>query len=545
MVPWNSREAIEHQVVILSVQGMSKRAIARSLKISRNRVKRIIEAHEEKRLSQPGAIGSDARERRPSKLDRHRGEVERLLKEFPDITAQRVFEELKAQGYEGGYSIVKTLVRDLRPRAPAKISLPTPIYGPGEMSECDWSEYWIPFTHEPPRKIHAFGYTLVYSRRKCFSLHERQDTQALLNGHIEAFTRIGGVASQSKYDNMKSVVLRWEGQQPIYNPRFIDFATYYRFMPRACRPYHPNDKPRVERSFWEFERSFLNGRKFRDLNDMKAQLVQWMDEVSDMRRHRQTRMTPLERFAEEQPHLQPLPAHSYDTARVVYRVCDAEGCVAFEGNRYEVPYQYVTEILPVRITATELFVYAADLTCIANHPRLRKGAGERAELPGRAIPAQRPRGPTLEQLRPVFREMGLDADIFLSKLDKAQRNAAYHARKILALRERYGTDDLVAALTHACKYQAFEHRAIERILISRAKPRKFDEYIAEATASKLESVLEHNCTEPRPLTDYDALVRAATETGEPCHESEEATEPPKTSKISTTLSPACSKPSGS
>ena len=298
MTTWNSRESIEHQVVLLSVQGMSRRAIARALKISRNRVKRILRAHESKRRSQPSALNSCGRERRPSKLDRHRDSVEKLLKEFPDITAQRVFEELKGYGYEGGYSIVKTLVRDLRPKPPAKISLPTPTYDPGEMSECDWSEYRIPFTDEIPRKIYVFGYFLVYSRRKCFSLHERQDTQELLDGHIEAFTRIGGVVRQSKYDNMKSVVLRWEGQQPIFNPRFIDFATYYRFMPRACRPYHPNDKPSVERSFWELERSFLNGRKFRDLADMKRQLIQWMDEISDKRRHRQTRMTPLERFRE-------------------------------------------------------------------------------------------------------------------------------------------------------------------------------------------------------------------------------------------------------
>ena len=188
---------------------------------------------------------------------------------------------------------------------------------------------------------------------------------------------------------MKSVVLRWEGRQPIYNPRFIDFATYYRFTPRACRPRHPNDKPGVERGFWDFERSFLNGRKFRDLVDMKQQLEQWMNEVSDKRPNRTTKMTPIERFAEEQPHLQPLPTHPYDTARVVYRVCDAEGRISFEGNRYEVPYQYVTEIVPVRITATEVFVYAADLTCIASHPRRRKGRGERAELPGRTVPASR------------------------------------------------------------------------------------------------------------------------------------------------------------
>ena len=63
-----------------------------------------------------------------------------------------------------------------------------------------------------------------------------------------------------KYDGQKAVVLGWEGHQPIYNPRFLAFATHYDFRPEACRPRRPNDKPRVERGFWEFERSFLNGR---------------------------------------------------------------------------------------------------------------------------------------------------------------------------------------------------------------------------------------------------------------------------------------------
>ena len=143
----------------------------------------------QKRQSQPSVLDARFRERRPSKLDRHRSEVERLLKEYPDITAQRVYERLTTEGYEGGYSIVKTLVRDLRPKPPATISLPTPTYDPGEMAECDWAEYRIPFTHELPRTIHAFGYFLAYSRRKCFSLQECEDMQALLDGHQEAFAR--------------------------------------------------------------------------------------------------------------------------------------------------------------------------------------------------------------------------------------------------------------------------------------------------------------------------------------------------------------------
>ena len=82
--------------------------------------------------------------------------------------------------------------------------------------------------------------------------------------------------------------------------------------------------------------------------------MQWMNEIADRRVVRGDTKTIAERFAEEAPHLLPLPRRPYDTARVVYRLCDAEACIAFEGNRYEVPYAQTAAFLPVRVTATEV-----------------------------------------------------------------------------------------------------------------------------------------------------------------------------------------------
>ena len=77
------------------------------------------------------------------------------------------------------------------------------------------------------------------------------------------------------------------------------------FRPLAVRRGHPNDKPRTERSFWEVERSFLNGREFRELDDMREQLARWLDQIVDHRRLE--KRTALERFAEEREHLVTLP----------------------------------------------------------------------------------------------------------------------------------------------------------------------------------------------------------------------------------------------
>jgi transposase len=499
-------EKVVHDVVLLASQGVSRRAISRALKVSRNTVRRVLGGHDAARSEPHTALPAPKTIARPSRLDAFRPRIDGLFATFPDITAQRVFEELRDAGFDGGYTAVKVLVRRIRPKPSVTPSLVTPVYGPGEMAECDWSEYRVEFTQAPARKLQAFGYTLRHSTRKCFSFHQRNDLFALMDGHVRAFQRIEGAARRCKYDNQKPVVLRWEGAQPIFNPRFIDFATYYEFQPVACHPRRPNEKPRVERSFWELTLSFFRGRKFRDEADLKAQLSQWMDTICDLRPlKRMKRRTRLELFEEERPLLRSLPRHPYDTARVLYKLCDIEGFIAWDGNRYSLPYEYVTEILPVRVTEKELWVYKPDLSCIARHELKPRGAGEVVTLPGHR-PRLADRGPDLCQLRRTFAEMGEPAQGFLAALEKAQpRSGAYHARRILALRAGFDTADLVRALAHALAYGALEHGAVERILVARAPARRLDEYAAETTAHKLERLLARSNTEPRDLAEYDAL----------------------------------------
>lgn len=497
---------LAHDIVLLAQQGMSRRAISRSLKVGRNTVRETLTAHALERKKPHSALSRRPAQRRPSKLDEHRGKVDSLLNSFPDITAQRVFEELKAAGFAGGYTGVKELVRAVRPKPAVTASQETTVYGPGEMAENDWSPYRIVFTHAPPKTLQAFSYALVNSHRKHYSFHDRADLFALMDGHVRTFEAFQGLAGQCKYDNQKPVVLRWEGNQPIFNPRFIAFATYYEFSPVACRPGHPNDKPRVERSFWELEKSFFNGRKFRDEADLNAQLSWWMANVCDRRpQKRSGRRMAIELFETEKASLVPMPSHPYDTARVLYRLCDLEGYIAWDGNWYSLPYEHVTDILPVRVTERELFVYAADLKCIARHELRRKGAGEKATLREHR-PARVERGADLGQLRAAYRGLGEVAAHFLAAMEKAMpRLAGYHARRILALRDRYDTADLLPALAHATSFGAYEHHAIERILLARAKPRRLDEYIADATAKKLARLISQSSTEPRELSEYDAL----------------------------------------
>jgi transposase len=533
-------EELIHNVVRLDHEGMKWRAIARALRISRNTVRKIMEEHQDARQNPHWALPRRPSIQRSSKLDPFRAEIEGLFRLYPDITAQRVFEILRGKDFDGGYTVVKDLVRRIRPKKAPTPSLETAPRVPGEMAECDWSPYLVTFTHAPPATLQAFGYTLRYSTRKFYSFHDGNDLHALMDGHVHAFERFAGAAHRCKYDSQKPVVLRWEGSQPIYNPRFIDFATHYEFSPVACRRGHPNDKPRVERSFYELVLSFFRGRSFRDRADLAAQITQWLDTIADRRPlKRMRRRTRLELFAEEQPLLRPLPRHPYDTARVLYKLCDLEGFITWESNWYSLPYEYVTEILPVRITENELFIYKADLTCIARHPLLPRGAQQPSILPGHR-PRHGERGADLDQLRRAFADLGDPGRAFLEALEKhAPRSAGYHARKVLSLREGHHSADLLAALSHALAYGALEHSAVERILLARAKPRRLDEYVAERTASKLGAAVAESSTEPRDLAEYDALPCRGVvtpPTGDPPCPDQAQAQPQKSASASSTIS---------
>lgn len=507
MATWRSREELVHQIVTLKRDRMSKRAIARALGVSRNTVKAVLAAQAAQRAAEHSAVPAPPiRAPRPKKTDAFRDRIAELFVRYPDITAQRVFEILTEEGFDGGYTAVKQHVRTVHaPKKPAP-SLETPSYGPGEMAESDWSLYAIDFTAGARLEVQAFSYVLTYSPRKAYAVYTSNDLYALMDGHEQAFGRFQGCAQRCTYDSQKPVVSRWEGTQPIYNPRFLAFAAHYEFRPRAVRG-DPNAKPRVERAFWDFERSFLKGRSFRDLDDMRAQLLTWLDRIVDPRRRHGH--TCLERFAEEQPKLVPLPRHPYDTARVVYRVCSIDGYVDWAGNRYAVPYDHVTDILPVRITQRELFVYAADLTCIARHELGPRGAGHKLDPAGLHPP---PRGQSpvdLDQLAVAFAGLGPGGAAFFRLLSAGPpRVWGHQARGILVLRARYATEDLDAALAHAARFGALEHRAVERIVEARSSPRTLDEYVAEDTARRLEHALGARRLPSRDLTAYDRLPLA-------------------------------------
>jgi hypothetical protein len=174
----------------------------------------------------------------------------------------------------------------------------------------------------------------------------REDFFSLVRRHVEAFQYFGGIPHRILYDNMKTVVVRWEGDVPLYNPRFLLFATHYGFKPRACRPHRPQTKGKIERPNRTIKENFLNGREFSDDEHLRDAAREWLV-AWDLRPHRTTGRPPGERFQEELSLLLPLPRKAYDTREVAYRLVSLEGLVSWDGSHYSAPPAVVGQIVVV------------------------------------------------------------------------------------------------------------------------------------------------------------------------------------------------------
>lgn len=293
------------QIYELKGQGQSIRRIARSLEVSRNTVRKYLRA--------PGVPKPKPRPKRGSKLDPQKFYLHQRLAEGVDNCVV-LLREIRAQGYTGGYTILKEFVKP----------------------------YW------------AFVCVLSWSRAMYVEFVDLADTPSFIRCHVHAWEHFGGVPQRCLYDNTKLVVLdRDEDGAPVWNERFLDFALRMGFEVKLCRPYRARTKGKTERGVGYVEANFWPEARFTDLGDLNRQVLVWIATVADVRVHGTTHERPVDRLARERLQLAPLPPRE----RVVpflreERKVGRDAFVRWGGSWYGVPWPWAGKTVQVQADQT-------------------------------------------------------------------------------------------------------------------------------------------------------------------------------------------------
>jgi transposase len=306
-------ERVRH---LYEVEGLSIRQIASTLAISRKKVSRIINNE---------AIPKAPH---PSILQPYERLIEVWYKTYPSLKATQVYDRLREYGFSGCYGTVKLYTRKLRKKN--KGWFHELEFLPAEEAQVDWMEYHFPFG-----LYYGFVFILAYSRYLFLQFYPRYSLEFFLDGHIQAFKEIQGVARRNRYDNLKSVVIR-RSPELTFNAQFLDFATHYGFSIYPCTPGRANEKGRVERVIRDIK-DFLRSHIFENFQQMKSKVNLWRRERNH-RIHRSTGNTPLNALQEEP--LKPLPQIHYQPYRVILAKTSTTGFVEFDTNRYSVPSRF-------------------------------------------------------------------------------------------------------------------------------------------------------------------------------------------------------------
>ncbi len=340
--------------------GLSIRAIARQLNISRNTVRKYLAMPEERIMACQGAT-----ERRKL-LDLHRDYIRHLMEAFPGLSAVKIHCKLKQKYPELTVSqrTVRRYVAKLKQTATLKQKRyyePVIDVVPGVQCQVDPGEYRGLLVHGRPTTVYFVVFVLSYSRLMYVGLSPRPiDTSTFIRMHDAAFRYFGGRPEECVYDQTRLVVIEERYRELTLNSQFHSYATAAGFRIRACEGYDPESKGKVEAGVRYVKHNALDGEVFACWTDLEAYMAQWLDATANIRTHATTGETPRLRYErDERCHIRSYLTPSIECATTCQhtRKADKTGLISWKSNRYSVPMRYQRATLGVREDQDTLILF--------------------------------------------------------------------------------------------------------------------------------------------------------------------------------------------
>jgi transposase len=446
-------ESVRAAILELAKRGASIREIARTLKVSRGSVRKILRA----------GSAEVPRVERAERAEPHR---ERILELYLrcDGNLVRVHEEL-ADECEISYQALTAFCRRNQIGKKPKPRAGRYHFEPGKEMQHDTSPHRVKLGGVI-RLAQCASLVCCYSRMKYFQYYptfNRFYCKVFLG---EALRYFGGACERCMIDNTHVIVLHGTGADMVPVPEMEAYGDLFDFKWVAHEVGDANRSAHVERPFHHIENNFLAGREGSDWRDLNSQAITWCDK-DNAKYRRRLHASHRSLFAQELPLLKKLPTWIPEVYRLHHRIVGVEGYVTVHTNLYSVPLSIpVGRQVEVRETKDRIDVYVGPRV-VASHERQWDARGKRITLPDHRQRRKRRK----KEPSPAEKELHVEApelDGYVAELKKRGRSSTTLAlRRLLSMVRDFPRAPLVAALTEAQSYGLFDLRRVERMVLAR------------------------------------------------------------------------------
>lgn len=468
------------------VDGWSVRRISRQLRVARQTVRKALHGTEPPRYQREHALP------RPV-VGPFEPTIERWLegdREAPRKqrhTAKRVYDRLVDEyAFTGHETTVRRTVARLRPKA-AEVFVPLAV-GWGQQAQVDWGQAVVRIAGQPV-VAHLFCLRMRTSQVPFVWAAPTEKLEAFLEGHVRAFTWLGGVPATCLYDNPKTAVVRiLAGPNRQEHEVFSSLRTHYLFESVFCRPAEGHEKGAVENLVGYARRNALVPvPEVASWDELNAHLLAWCE--GERRRL-------ADRWVPEATALRPLPQAVFHPALTRLAPVSPASLVRVDHNCYSVPGRYVGRTLLLRVFTERIEAWDGDDLASA-HARCY-GRGQTVMKIEHYLPtiARKPRAAThaavVEQMPAIYGQVR-------QRLCGAHIEGYRDFAALLLLHQEFPAEVIQAALEEAWERDCLAPSAVRQLVLNRLAP-------APPTPIPLPPDLASAVVAVPDLTSYDALL---------------------------------------
>ncbi len=378
-------------------------------------------------------------------------------------TAKKILEILQSDGFEGGYTIVKDAVREIK-KTSKEVFMPL-SQRPGE-AQVDFGHALANF-NGTLKKVSFFIMSMVHSDAMFVMSFPRECTEAFLEAHVRAFDFFGCVPKRISYDNTRIAITKiLTGHKRKHTAEFKRLISHYLFEPHFCNVRRPNEKGIVEGSVKYSRLNFMvpvpQVKDYDELNKLLRDCCQ--SDLDRILRGKRS-LSKKQLLAEDRVAGIALPDDKFDYRKSTSTFASSESLARYDTNDYSVPVSSAHHSVTIKASTRYIEIYQID-KLIAKHRRCWDREQQIFD-PMHYLELLERKPGALDHARPLEDwQLPVCFNTYRRCLEAHRDNGTKEYIQILLLLKKYSIRQIAKAITRALNYRIYSYDAILQLLMT-------------------------------------------------------------------------------